>query len=163
MFHDIATEMVLIHNVIFRGLNSIYLQAEHITPADADSFTHYMQLWIKPLIIHHEGEETLFFPAVERMSGEQGVMEVNIEQHHAFGVGLKRFEEYVDACLARKDTYSGNRVVELIDTFGPTLAAHLTDEIVTILALERFGDKLRELPAVVEQQAKHGMVSMVVV
>src|SRR5688572_20177548 len=117
-----------------------------------------MYQWIRLLHLHHEGEEALFFPAVERLSGEEGIMEVNVEQHHAFGVGLKRFEEYVNACLTKTEPYSGQRVMELVNGFGPILAQHLTEEIATLLALERFGDKLKDLPAIVEQQAKHGMV-----
>lgn len=101
----------------------------------------------------------MFFPAIERMSGQQGIMEQNIEQHHAFGTGLTLFQEYVHGCLAKKETYSGKKVVELIDGFGPVLAQHLTEEIGTIVALEKFGDKMNGLPAVLEEQAKHGMVS----
>ncbi|KAL2207032.1 hypothetical protein CC79DRAFT_1367922 [Sarocladium strictum] len=157
MFHNMASEMVHIHNIIFRGLNSIYLQAEHITDADVDSFLNYMAQWLRVLTSHHEGEETIFFPAVERLSGEKGIMENNVEQHHAFHTGLTLFGDYVTACLAKKETYSGEKVVEMIDVFGAVLAQHLTEEIGTILALEKFGEKLNDLPLSLEEQAKHGM------
>jgi hypothetical protein len=65
----------------------------------------------------------------------------------------------VHACLAKKEAFSGKKVVELIDGFGSVLAQHLTEEIGTIVALEKFGEKMNDLPAVLEEQAKHGMVS----
>ena len=159
MFHHIATEMVQIHNVIFRGLNSIYLQAEQVSAADGKAFCNYMAQWSRVLHLHHEGEELIFFPAVERLTGDKSLMEVNLEQHAAFHDGVERFDEYVNACLAGRETFSGKRVVELIDGFGPVLATHLTDEIGTLLALEKYNEKLKELPPIVEEQAKHGMVS----
>ncbi|KAH8170308.1 hemerythrin HHE cation binding domain-containing protein [Sarocladium implicatum] len=155
--HHLATEMVHVHNIILRGLNSIYLQATNITTADANSFTNFMAQWLVTVHTHHGGEETIFFPGIERLTGEKGVMDTNLEQHHAFEKGLNIFEEYVHACLVGNETYSGARVVQLIDEFGPILATHLTEEIPTLLALERFGEKLDKIDEVVAQAAKEGM------
>ncbi len=152
--------MVQVHNVIGRALNSIYLQAPHIIPDDEKNFVKYMQCWYIMVHVHHTGEETMFFPAVEEMTGVKDIMEPNISQHHAFHGGLDRFKEYVDAVLAGKEKYDGAKVVEIIDSFGSVLMQHLNDEIPTLLGLRQFGEeKMKGLTAVMEKEADEGMVS----
>ena len=73
--------MALAHNVFIRGLNSIYLQAPHITPSDASSFISYSLCLYESLNAHHEMEENVLFPAIEQKTGEKGIMDVDIEQH----------------------------------------------------------------------------------
>jgi hemerythrin-like domain-containing protein len=75
--------MALGHNVLIRGLNSIYLQAPHVVPQDYAHFISYALCWAEVLDAHHEIEETSLFPAIERITGEVGVMEKNIEQHRS--------------------------------------------------------------------------------
>jgi hypothetical protein len=59
-------------------------------------------------------------------------MAVNLEQHHSFHDGLQTIEKYFINVKNITSTYSGEKVVELIDTFGPVLIKHLTDEIETL-------------------------------
>ena len=40
-----ASIMVLVHNCIIRGLNSIYLQAPHVKPKDYKDFIGYSFCW----------------------------------------------------------------------------------------------------------------------
>lgn len=73
--------MALCHNVIIRGLNSIYKQAPHIAPEDAADFIAYAQCWHEVLDEHHTMQETILFPQIEEKTGEQGLMDVHVEQH----------------------------------------------------------------------------------
>lgn len=54
--------------------------------------------------------------------------------------GLRRFDEYV----RRSDphTFSGRHLYEILDSFAAALQVHLTDEVVRIQALRRFGRRL---------------------
>ena len=159
MFSTMANEMTIIHNAILRGLNAIYLQAPHVAAADASAFANYMHQWFRFVELHHDGEEKHFFPEVERISGEKGVMETNRKQHAAFHHGLDVFVAYVREVIADPAKYDGARVVSLIDGFGRLLTTHLNDEIPTILSLRKFGEeRMRPIVKVFGDEAGEVMV-----
>ena len=160
MFDEMASEMALVHNIIIRGLNSIYLQAPHISPADEKPFGRYMAHWHNLIHSHHAGEEAMFFPAIQRLTGVDGLMDANIEQHKTFHDGLETFKAYIDAVAADQEKYEGSRLVEMIDGFAPALVKHLGDEIPTILGLRQYADKLAELPKLFAEEADKVMVRL---
>lgn len=151
--------MALVHNMLIRGLNSIYLQAPHIQPKDEASFLNYILAWYAILHTHHEGEEADFFPTVEKMSGAEGIMATNVEQHHAFQPGLEALVAYAKSALAKTEKYDGTRIVSLIDAFGHVLAQHLADEIPTLLSLRQYGDKMASLKKRFDEEGEKNMVS----
>ena len=57
--------MALAHNMLLRGLNSLYKQARWVRPEDIHSFLEYCNLWLKAIEIHHSGEEENLFPWIE--------------------------------------------------------------------------------------------------
>jgi len=70
-------------------------------------------------------------------------MEANVIQHRAFEKGLKKFEEYITS--ATPETYDGKKVKKAVNGFGQILAVHLSDEIQTLIGLEKYGgDKLAD-------------------
>ncbi len=158
MFDKLASEMAIVHNMLIRGLNSIYLQAPHIQPADTKPFARYILGWSQGLHSHHDGEETMFFPAVEKMTGVQGVMDGNIEQHKKFHDGLEQLQAYANDVVAGKEAYDGGRVVGIINAFGPALSQHLSDEIPTIQGLRQYGDKMAGLPKLFDEEGEKAMV-----
>ena len=92
---------------------------------------------------HHDAEETVFFPSIEQISGVQGLMERNVEQHRAFTPGFDRFQEYARTC-ASKD-YDGEEMRSLIEAFAEPLTRHLYDEIETLRALDAYdSDRIRQ-------------------
>ncbi|KAK4445921.1 hypothetical protein QBC34DRAFT_412474 [Podospora aff. communis PSN243] len=158
MFDELASEMALVHNALLRGLNSIYLQAPHIVPADEKSFITYIRGWYHTLHTHHKGEESDMFPAIEELAGEPGIMATNREQHHAFEDAVDSLKKYIDAVDQGKEKYSGPKVVELVDKFGAILVQHLEDEIQTLLGLRKYGEeKMAKLMAVVHEEGQKGM------
>ncbi|OQN99037.1 hypothetical protein B0A48_14898 [Cryoendolithus antarcticus] len=135
----VATQMALAHNGILRGLNSIYLQAPNILLADAKAkqdFLSYMQCWSESMHHHHDCEETIFFPDIERITGVKGLMQQNVEQHRAFTPGFDAFQEYARAC--KPQDFDGQKVKSLIDAFAKPLSQHLYDEIDTLRALDKY-------------------------
>jgi len=76
-----ASEMAVTHNIIIRGLNSIYLQAPHVQPKDYVDFIGYCLCWGDVLHAHHYCEETIAFPEIEKSSEVKGIMDVNVHQH----------------------------------------------------------------------------------
>ncbi|TVY54356.1 hypothetical protein LCER1_G004237 [Lachnellula cervina] len=138
-----GTEMCLIHNVLIRHLNCIYLQAPKVKlDKDIVDFTTFMHAWCVILGRHHHTEETLFFPWLEEYIGIENYMEKNIEQHHAFAPGLKELEDYTAARKTGKEMFDGAHVRKIINDFGPILAQHLRDEVESLEAMEKFGDMI---------------------
>lgn len=154
--------MVILHNIVLRGLNSIYLQAPKVPPKDYSDFINYCYCWYllidgrphpipppafsKPTTDnsqgHHRAEEERFFPDLERRTNEKGLMDANIAQHDAFHTGLEAYKIYLDSVRAHPHKFSSTKLLSIINNFGPILCTHLADEIPTLLALERYGDKL---------------------
>jgi hemerythrin-like domain-containing protein len=159
IFQNSATVMALIHTTFIRALNAIYLQAPHVTAKDQQSFCQYIAHLCQFLQVHHDGEEAVLFLEIEKLSGERGLMTANVEQHHAFHDGLQSFSVYVQACLSGKEKYDGRKIVSMIDGFGTALVRHLHDEIQTLLALSKYGDKLRTLPKLLDDEGTRNLVS----
>ncbi|KAK2027624.1 hemerythrin HHE cation binding domain-containing protein [Colletotrichum zoysiae] len=161
MFTRVASEMALVHNMVIRGLNSIYLQAPFVSPSDAEAFLRYTLAWYSLVHVHHSCEEADFFPAIEEMAGQKGLMECNVSQHHEFHDGLGAFTAYVNACLGGKDKFEGPKLVSLIDGFGEALTKHLGDEIPSILGLRDFGtDKMALLEQKFAEDAEKNMKAL---
>lgn len=159
MFDQLASEMALVHNMLVLGLNAIYLQAPHVKPADKKGFLNFIDIWYKLLHHHHTDEEQSFFPIVENMVGEKGIMDANVEQHHVFLEPLEAFHACYEAFVSGKEKYDGGKLVRLIDAFGPTLVQHLGDEIPTLQGLKKYGaEKMADLPKKFEEQGEKTMV-----
>ncbi|KAH8646133.1 hypothetical protein BX600DRAFT_477184 [Xylariales sp. PMI_506] len=158
VFNDAATEMAMAHNILIRGLNSIYVQAPHVKPADQADFLGYARNFVNVLTVHHDGEEESFFPWCARTTGEPDVMDVNVGQHKEFHGGLDLLQEYLTATAAGQEPYDGARIVALIDAFGPALTRHLAEEIQCILDLRRFG--VEKMKGIAKALAEDGQANM---
>ena len=92
---------------------------------------------------HHDAEEEEFFPSIEAISGIEGLMTQNIEQHRAFTPGFERFEEYYRSCPPAE--YDGEKVRALVEGFAEALTRHLYDEIETLRGLDKYDSvKIRQ-------------------
>jgi hypothetical protein len=130
-----AREMAMAHNGILRGLNSIYNQCLYVkSPQDIADLLLYTKFWCDWIHEHHEAEERLLFPEMERITKVQGLMEKNVVQHHVFMPGLEELERY---CVGRSpEVYNGRELQRITDGFGSQLSQHLTEEIGTLQGLE---------------------------
>ncbi|XDG05339.1 hypothetical protein ABKA04_004954 [Annulohypoxylon sp. FPYF3050] len=141
-FIETATHMALVHNVMIRCLNTIYLQAPHIHLEQEKPFLQFAEFWYKVVEHHHRTEEEYLFPVIEEMSGTKDVMQENTKQHDAFQDGLRAYVDHVRRCLSGELKYRGSEFLEVIDSFAPILWEHLRDEIPTFVELRKYGRKL---------------------
>jgi hemerythrin-like domain-containing protein len=122
--------MALIHNILLRGLNCIYLQAPNVKkPEDIADFIVFCDAWPCTLHSHHKTEETVYFPLLEEQCEEKGVMARNHAEHEVFLPGLLAFDKYLSSVKADVKSYDGKRAIQLIEDFGPALETHLRSEI----------------------------------
>jgi len=154
-FTKAATEMALIHNVALRGMNSIYLQAPHVPAKDVQPFIGYCKAWSELLHSHHESEEALLFPSIEKAAGVPGLMQTNVSEHQQFRDGLGEFDKYLDT--ATPETFAGQKLNGIIDTFSGALVQHLTDEIPTLIALREYGFEKVPITQLIDAEAQHQM------
>ncbi|KAJ9296759.1 hypothetical protein DTO271G3_4958 [Paecilomyces variotii] len=144
-FVEFASHMALVHNIILRGYNSIYLQAPEVKPADVQDFLHYSHAWYEFVIGHHDSEERVLFPGIEEATGVKGIMDTDIEEHAAFHDGLENLKTYIDTCLATPSKYSGVELVKVLDSFGAALHSHLEHEPANLLALSKYSFDMKAL------------------
>jgi len=135
--------MALVHNTFIRGLNSIYLHAPLISPANK-SLSHdllsYCECWVALVALHHQTEEKFLFSAFEKqIPSARGILAANMHQHEEFHDGLAAFEKYVNSALAGRELYDPNLLLKLIDGFSEPLMKHFEDEILTLMRLEETG------------------------
>jgi len=157
----VAVEMAAVHNMIIRGLNSIYLQAPHIhQPADIADLLLYISSWGSVVHHHHALEESLFFPVIDELAKDVGVeeslMNANIDQHHLFEPKFEETLAWVKEVKEGRLEFDTKVLLELIDGFAPVLTQHLHDEIDTLMKLEKLdGAKVKKaLDAVAQAGAK---------
>lgn len=67
-------------------------------------------------------------------------MDRNIEQHHAFLPDLEAWIRYTSECMKKEGSlrFDAAHFTKLIDRFAPQLVVHLTEEISTLLALDKY-------------------------
>lgn len=122
--------MALVHNVILRGLNCIYLQASQVgSPEDVSDFVSFCDAWSCVLHSHHNTEETVYFPLLEEQARKKGAQAHNHEEHETFISGLLAFDALLIGIKNGGDRYDATHLLGLIDDFGPTLERHLHNEI----------------------------------
>lgn len=151
--------MALVHNCIIRALNSIYIQAPHIPVSQHQNFTRYCIATAQGLSAHHDGEEKTFFPALERLTGETGLMDANVQGHRDFDTAFGAWAVWLESCAAAKQGFSAETCRSMMDSFMPPLAAHLAAEIPTLLSLSRFGDAL-DLRGLMQKEGEEVMGGM---
>lgn len=76
-----ASQMALVHNMFIRAFNSIYLQAIKVRPEDVADFLHYCSAWHMAIKGHHDAEEEVYFPGIEKATGVKGLMDSEISEH----------------------------------------------------------------------------------
>ena len=142
------------HNVLIRGLNSIYLQAPHVrSPQDIRDFLFFCLAWIKTVEHHHDTEENTLFPALENFTKQPGIMKGNTQQHQGFLPELHNFADYVQRTGA--ESFSSDSLRGFVDSFAPALTTHLREEIDTLLELDGYDSaELMKLWTVTENVAK---------
>ncbi|KAI0026115.1 hypothetical protein F4780DRAFT_718553 [Xylariomycetidae sp. FL0641] len=129
-----ATHMALLHNAIFRGYNSIYQQAPHVTPAEKGDFIGYSLTWHKFVKSHHDDEEASLFTKVEEVLNDKTIFEETHKEHQSFLGGLGEFEKYLTSLKTPTD-FSGTELQRIMSTFQEPFEHHFHSEISTIAGL----------------------------
>jgi hemerythrin-like domain-containing protein len=149
---SVAIEMANVHNLLLRGLNSIYLQAPHVTdPVDIADLLLYAKAWADTVHHHHSHEEKILFPRIDALANDAGVqvtMHANVDQHHLFEPRIAEMMAWVDEARQGTKEFDSKVLLGLIDAFAPILTKHLHEEIETLLGLEGLdGEKVKKAMA----------------
>ncbi|KAG8895677.1 hypothetical protein FRC00_007138 [Tulasnella sp. 408] len=128
-----AIRMVLLHNVIIRGFNSVLYYSMQVQPGTAElkSFLEYTEQMIEFMHNHHEAEEEIMFPAPESKYGP-GSMAHNIEGHEHFKAPFAIFENWGQEFQSGTKAWDAEAFQHAIYRFMPALRERLVDEIETL-------------------------------
>ncbi|KAJ7275740.1 hypothetical protein C8J57DRAFT_1223892 [Mycena rebaudengoi] len=131
VFDNQAIDMSLSHNMLIRGLNAIYAQAESIKEEHTKPFTFFCTHLLVMLHTHYQMEETLYFPSLEKKMGPHA-MNHHLEQHSTAKARLIDFEHYLKDVQGGAATYSAQQLIAKLDSFSDKLVENLHDEIPTL-------------------------------
>ncbi|KAG9043972.1 hypothetical protein FS837_008948 [Tulasnella sp. UAMH 9824] len=128
-----SIRMVILHNIIIRGINSMLHYSGQVEPGTSSykSFLTYCNEVLVNLHKHHRLEEERYFPFLESHLGA-GTMSGNLDQHEAFKVPLATFETLLNDLRSDKATWNVQSFRKSIYDFANLLKAHLSEEIDTI-------------------------------
>ncbi|CAD6577455.1 MAG: hypothetical protein ASARMPRED_008287 [Alectoria sarmentosa] len=138
------------HNCLLRGLNVIMLRAPHIpsygspshNSSDVRDLLTYIRTCVKTVDHPHHVEETVMFPKIEAMAGDEGegLFSGALHQYREFHDGLDELLRVAKSLQADPSKSSRTTIKATIDNFAPALVAYLRDEIdlLFLLSLERF-------------------------
>ncbi|KAJ4397731.1 hypothetical protein N0V93_001966 [Gnomoniopsis smithogilvyi] len=129
-----ASHMALLHNSIFRGFNSIYLQAPHVLDADKADFVGYALTWFKFVKSHHDDEELNLFTKIEDLLDDRAIFEETHKEHESFMAGLGEFNNYLST-LPTPQALNATKLLAIMDSFHAPFETHFHNEIATILSL----------------------------
>lgn len=142
--HSLAMEMIIVHNMLLRGINSIYLQSLSVPTNLQPDFANFALTWGESIEEHHHTEETLLFPVYAKITNEPAIMGAEIAQHEAFHHGLEGYIKYMRSVVAKEEPYDGAKIRRIVDEFMPVLRQHLEDEISTLKGFTRFDEKIQK-------------------
>ncbi|KDR77179.1 hypothetical protein GALMADRAFT_434698 [Galerina marginata CBS 339.88] len=148
-------EMTMAHNVIIRGIISIWRHAPVIHPADEKAFAGYALSCLELIHAHHHGEEAVIFPRLQVKLDHD--MSHNVEQHQAFQEEMEALEEYLKKVHNGEAEYDGEGTRRLLKAFADPLIEHLNEELTTITPekLSVFtNDELAEMSKALEDHIK---------
>ncbi|KAF8917107.1 hypothetical protein CPB85DRAFT_1287727 [Mucidula mucida] len=83
-------DMAITHNCYLRALNSVWINAPKVHPADELSFVGYCLVLTQAVHEHHDMEEEAVFPVLQ----EKLDMKSNIDEHAAFLPAMMDFNNY---------------------------------------------------------------------
>ena len=108
-------ELGLYQNTIIRCLNSIYYNSVRVKPGDEAAFAGYCLSFVGSIHGHQgEGMGQIWLPFV------QGKYDTapHVERHAHCNEKLKPFEEYMKKVSSGEEAYDGQKVRELVKSFG---------------------------------------------
>jgi hemerythrin-like domain-containing protein len=143
-----AVEMVLVHNILIRAINSILYHAPLVKRHDdIYDFLHFCEVFVDFTNLHHDSEEEHIFPEWARACGRPDIMSGNMAEHATFHAGLEELRSY--AKQTREDTasYNSEELIRIVNSFAPVLITHLRNEIPTLLQMQQYpnGDEQRKI------------------
>ena len=110
-------EAKLFSNVCIRSLNSIYYNAPRVKPGDESDFAGYCLSSLAAICGHQENAEKILFPVLQKKYD----MAPFAQQYASYRDHINALNEYLKS-VAAKGAYDGQKVRELLDSFGDELA-----------------------------------------
>lgn len=134
--------MVRAHNLLLRGLNSIYLQAPYVSiPTDIKDLLIFCRAWIHTVNVHHSYEDSILFPGLIKLTGCEDIVSAEQESHRVLHEGLERFGDWirgVEADLQKWSWDGESGLGAVLDSFANAFVKHLGEEIDMLRSLKSY-------------------------
>ena len=131
--------MIIVHNVMIRGINCVHRQAVRVTQEgsaqDKMDFANFAAQWGQMLHHHHDLEETMIFPRFCEEVGDPNLMDGPLAEHREFDEGLEKYNGYLKDVKEGKEELDGEKLRAIVDEVIPAVHRHLVLEIDELLSL----------------------------
>jgi len=119
-------EVKLFTNTSIRALNSIYYNAPLVKPGDESDFANYCLISIGAICGGHQEQvlEKIIFPVLQKTND----MTPFVQRHASYRDRVNKFNDYMKSVVA-KAPYDGEKVRELLESFGDELVHTLCEEV----------------------------------
>ncbi|KAK0388512.1 hypothetical protein NLU13_4755 [Sarocladium strictum] len=145
-----AREMILVHNLLIRGINCVHRQAVRLSQEgsaqDKLDFASFALQWSRTLHHHHNLEEDELFPRLAAAAGDPELMNGPSSEHRDFDAGLEKYEAYLKAVLEGREEFDGTKLKGIVDEVMPIVHGHLVREIDVLLGLSRYEGSVDWMP-----------------
>ncbi|KAK9489770.1 hypothetical protein V1508DRAFT_427024 [Lipomyces doorenjongii] len=121
--------------------------------ADVPDFLNYCQAWYWFVVGHHDSEEAVLFPAIEKATGVKGIMDEDVKEGAAFHHGLAEMKSSIETRLATPSKYNGDEFVKIFDSFAEAFHSHLTNEPLKLVSLASYNFDMKAIGDATTQHA----------
>ncbi|KAK8879288.1 Isochorismatase family protein [Apiospora arundinis] len=137
----IANEAAHTYNAMFRGINSIFLQAPFVTAAqDVSDFLLLTQCLGRWIAQHHSALYSSVYPKYEVILAQQGVLTTSSrsqpEEDSPFLPVLEALIRYAEETQARPQAYDPAALLGILENFAPGFHAFAFAQIVKAIGME---------------------------
>lgn len=141
-YQYLAYTMSSVHEIIFRGLESIikHLESDKDLESDLDNWLGYIGAWVHFVLHHHQGEEAYLFPALEKYGCK---VDSELEQHEKIHQDVESISAAVESYKGNRTLYDASKLLAICIQCRPNLYEHLKDEV-SMLTRENLGNKISE-------------------
>ncbi|KAJ6588748.1 hypothetical protein B0H19DRAFT_1100954 [Mycena capillaripes] len=124
-YESLQYNMANTHDLYKLAYKTILPHLDNPPLDDLDNFLGYCRAWATSIVGHHDSEEEVLFPFLNKKLD----FSTEIEQHVRVAEGLTGIISYVDESVADHTKFEGAKLKEMMEALGGHLFEHLDEEV----------------------------------
>ncbi|KAJ7640839.1 hypothetical protein DFH06DRAFT_1271425 [Mycena polygramma] len=130
VYEGLQYNMAKTHDLYKLGYKTILPHLDNPPLDDLDNFLGYCRAWATSIVGHHDSEEDVLFPFLNKKLD----FSTEIEQHTHVAAGLTAIISYIDESTADHSKFEGSKLKGLMESLSGHLFPHLDEEVEDLAA-----------------------------